>query len=393
MDFNLSPEHVDFRATVRAFAATRLKPLAASWDSDATPLPRDVRAELADLGLLGITLPERYGGTGAPLIFACLAIEELARVSQSAAWAVFEASVGPSRILERFGTPEQCERWLPAIVSGERTMALSISEANAGSAATDLRTSARIDGDEIVVDGAKQWCSGSTEASDYMVYVRMSDDPGARGIGAVVVPGDTPGLEFGPLRHYMGMRTIPHADMFFSDCRTPRQNLVLPAGSFSKLFEAFSIERIGNSCMSLGCAAAALDAAVAYVTERQQFGRELVEFQAIQTTIADMVMRVEAARMLVWRAASNAGTGIPSALESSVAKCYSNETAKFVCDSALGLMGATGYSDDNEVERHLRDSYGWPIAGGTPTMQRLRIASEFLGRRFDQRLGSKAGSV
>lgn len=392
MDFTLTGEETEFRATVRSFARTRLRPLVAAWDRDATPLPREIRGELAAMGLLGIALPERYGGTGAPLLFACLAIEELARVSQSAAWAVFEANVGPARILEQFVAEDLCERWLPPIIAGQRNMALSISEADAGSAATDLRTTARVEGREVVINGAKQWCSGSTDVSDYMVYVRASDEPGARGIGAAIVPADAPGLTFGPVRHYMGMRTIPHADMFFENCRVPLENLVLPAGSFSKLFRAFSIERIGNACMSLGLAADALDAATSYLTERQQFGRPLVEFQATQMALADMLMRIEATRLLIWRAACNAGNDIPTTLETSIAKCYANETAKYVCDAALGLMGATGYSDDQPVERHLRDSHGWPIAGGTPTMQRLRIASEFLGRRFEQRPPSRSAA-
>lgn len=393
MDFSLTDEQQRFKATIRDVARSEIRPHAQEWDRAAIPLPDGPRRKLAELGLVGITLPEAVGGSGAPLLYAVLAIEELARESQTAAWPVFEAAVGPARVIELFGTPEQRERWLPRIVRGDATMALAISEAHAGSAATDLSTCVeQVDGG-LIVNGSKQWCSGAGHADDYLVYARTAEAPGSRGIGAIVVPSDAPGLTFGPRRLHMGCRGIPHADMFFDDCRVPADFFITPTGGFRQLFAAFSIERVGNAAMSLGLASSCLDRVAEYVKQRHQFGRPLMDFQAVQLTLADMLMRTDAARLLVWRAAANAGNGIPDTLESSVAKCYANETARFVADAALNLMGATGYSTDESIERHVRDSYGWAIAGGTTTMQRIRITSELLGARFDQRAGGSNGGA
>lgn len=391
MNFRLDDEAAAFRDSTRRVARDIYRDMGAQLERDGTPLPAAERTRLAELGLLGITLPETYGGAGAPLLFAVLAIEELARESQTAAFPVFEAATGPARVIELFGSEEQRARWLPEIVAGRRTMAIAISEAEAGSAATDLRTTGRRDGGDIVVDGAKQWCSGAGHAELYLVYCRMSEAPGAAGIGAVVVERDTPGLEFGPRRHHMGFRGIPHADMFFSGCRVSERDVVVTPGGFRQLFSAFSIERLGNAAMSLGIAASALAIASEHVGVREQFGHPVLDFQAVQVALADMVMRTEAARLLLWRAASNAGSGAPEPLEASIAKCYANETARFVARTAMDLMGASGYSTERPLERHLRDSHGWAIAGGTPAMQRIRIASEFTGRRFDQRAGGSRG--
>jgi butyryl-CoA dehydrogenase len=236
-----------------------------------------------------------------------------------------------------------------------------------------------------VINGVKRWCSGAGHAEQYLVYVRLGDARGATGIGAVMVDRDTAGLTFGARENLMGWRGVHSADMFFDDVRVPVENLVIEKGGFKRLFTAFSIERLGNSTQSLALGQAALDRTAAYVQERRQFGKEIIEFQTVQAALADMVVQVEAARLLIWRAAVHAGTGPPVPLEASVAKCFANEMAKRVTDLAIQLHGGYGYSAEYEVERMHRDAHGWAIAGGTPTMQRIRIASEYLGRRFDQR--------
>ena len=381
----LTEEQRQLRSLAADLARDVYAPRAQEWDAAGIHLPREERKRLGELGLLGITLPEEYGGMGRPLIDALIVIEELAKATQVAAWPVFEATTGPARVIDMFGTAEQKRRWLPAVCSGESTVAVSISEPDAGSAATDMSTRARVDGDEIVIDGMKRWCSGAGYSEQYLVYVRLGEELGSRGIGAVVVDGDTPGLEFGPQERLMGFRGIGSADMFFNEVRIPRENLLVDKGGFSQLFTAFSIERLGNATMALAIGQTALDRSAHYVQERRQFGRPIAEFQLVQATIADMVMQVEAARLLIHRAAVSAGRGSPPALEASVAKCFANEMAKQVSDLGIQLHGGYGYSVEFDMERLHRDAHGWALAGGTTNIQRVRIASEYLGRRFGQR--------
>jgi butyryl-CoA dehydrogenase len=381
----LTDEQRDLKELAARVAAERYAPLAQQWDRDRTHFPAEERRRLGQLGLLGLTLPEEYGGGGRPLIDALIVQEAFAKVAPLAAWPVFEASTGPARVVHLFGTDEQRKRILPRVTSGEVIIAISISEPDAGSAATDARTRARIEGDEVVINGAKRWCSGAGHAEQYLVYVRLGDRPGGKGMGAVLVDRDTPGLTFGPQEELMGHRGVGSADMFFEDVRVPVENVIVPEGGFGQLFTAFSIERLGNSTMSLAIGQAALDRTARYVQERRQFGKEIVEFQTVQAALADMVVQVEAARLLIYRAALNAGFGAPNTLDASVAKCFANQMAKNVTDLAVQLHGGYGYSAEYEIERMLRDAHGWAIAGGTPSIQKTRIASEYLGRRFDQR--------
>jgi butyryl-CoA dehydrogenase len=385
ISFDLSPEQRQLRKLAEQVAHEIYDPKAAQWDADRTVLPPEEVRRLAGLGFLGITLPEEYGGSGGSLIDALIVIEELAKACRPAAFQVFEANVGPARVIEFFGTEEQQKSILPRVVCGELTMAIGISEPDAGSAATDMRTRARLDGDEYVITGTKRWISNGGHADLYLLYCRLTDQPGARGIGALIVSASAPGLTFGERERLMGWRGIPSADLVFDEVRVPAANLVVAAGGFSKLFGVFSIERLGNATMSLAIGQAALDRTVRYVQDRHQFGRPLVEFQNVHMTLADMRMQVEAARLLIYRAAATAGQGLPVPLEVSLAKCFANEMAKRVSDAAMQLHGGNGYTEEYGIERLHRDAHGWAIAGGTPAIQRIRIASEMFGRRFDQR--------
>jgi alkylation response protein AidB-like acyl-CoA dehydrogenase len=369
----------------RQVARERYAPRAAAWDAAREPFPHDERRYLGSLGLLGICLPERFGGSGAPLLHALVVIEELAKECRPAAFQVFEANTGPAQVLALLATEEQQSRFLPGIIAGEATMALAISEPDAGSAATDMTTRAKSTGGDFTVNGTKRWISNGGEADSYLVYTRLSDEPGARGIGAMIIEADRDGVSFGARERLMGFRGIPSADVIFDDVLVPGANLVVPAGGFGRLFKGFSIERLGNATMSLAIGQAALDRTVAYTQERQQFGKPLIEFQAVQMTLADMVLQVEAARLLIERAARRAGTGLPDPLEVSLAKCTANEMAKRVSDLAMQVHGGNGLTEEYGIERLHRDAHGWAVAGGTPTMQRIRIVSELLGRRFDQR--------
>lgn len=379
-------EYAEIRRLAAQVASEVYGPLAEQMDVDRTPISQEQRRQLGELGFLGIAHPEEYGGSGAPLAQALAVVEEFGKVCRPAAFQVFEANTGPAQVINHLGTPEQKERWLPAIISGEKTMAVGISEPDAGSAATDMRTTAKVTGATVVINGNKRWISNGGEADQYVVYCRLSDAPGAKGIGAVVVDKGTPGFEFGAGERLMGFRGIPSADLYFDNVEVPIENIVVPAGGFGKLFGVFSIERMGNTTMSLAIGQAALDKTLKYVQEREQFGKPLIEFQSIQVMVADMVLQVEAARLLRDQAAASVDAqGMPDPLKVSLAKCTANEMGKRVTDLAMQIHGGNGYTEEYGLERLHRDAHGWAIAGGTPAMQRIRIVSEVLGRKFDQR--------
>ena len=383
--FHLTQEQEQLRKLAAEVAREIYAPKAADWDANRTPLPDDEIKRLADLGFLGIAIPEEYGGQGGTLMDALIVMEELAKENRPAAWQVFEANTGPIRVLEFFGTEEQKQKYLPLSARGELSMAIGISEPDAGSAATDMKTRAVLEGDEWVINGNKRWISNGGHADHYLLYCRLNDEPGAKGIGAIIVPRDTPGFSAGAQEKLMGFRGIPSADLYFDNVRVPKENLVIEAGGFNRLFGVFSIERLGNSTMSLAIGQASLDRTKAYVEEREQFGRPIVEFQNVHMTVADMAVQVEAARLLIQRAAVNAGKDLPDAYEVSVAKCFANEMAKKVSDLAIQMHGGNGYTEEYGIERLHRDSHGWAIAGGTPAMQRARIATLLFGRSFNQR--------
>jgi alkylation response protein AidB-like acyl-CoA dehydrogenase len=385
MALDTDDAHREIRQLARQVARERYAPRAEEWDVGRVRFPRDERRYLGSLGFLGIALPEEFGGSGSPLLEALIVVEELAKECRPAAFQVFEANTGPAQVVNLLGSDDQRTRFLPQIVSGDATMAVAISEPEAGSAATDMTTRAKYTLGTYIVNGSKRWISNSSEADYYLVYARLTDEPGAKGLGAIIVEKDRAGVTFGAQERLMGFRGIPSADIYFDDVEVPEENLLIGAGGFRKLFTGFSIERMGNATMSLGIAQAALDRTIDYVQTRQQFGKPLIEFQSVQLTLADMVLQVEQARQLVYRAALNAGRGLPDPLEVSLAKCTSNEMAKWVTDLAMQLHGGNGYTEEYGLERLHRDAHGWALAGGTPTMQRIRIVSELLGRKFDQR--------
>ena len=385
MDFRLSEEQQALQAAAREFARGEMTAVAEETEREARPLSRDWVKRYAEMGFLGVNIPTRYGGLGLGNVDALLVLEEFAKISSAVAFPIFESVVGPVRALEHFADDALKDRVIPAVCRGEMMVAVAMSEPDAGTALTDLRTRAEVRGDRIVVNGAKRWCSGGGHSDAYLVYCRLSETPGAKGIGAVYVEGDTPGLTFGEQEQLMGFRGVPESDLYFDEVSVPADHLVVAAGGFPKLMRAFDLERCGNATMALGQAAAALDDALVWVQERRQFGKPIVEFQAVQLKLAEMAMRVEAARLLVHRAAQNAEGGLPSVLDSSIAKVVSNEAAREVTSMGVQLMGGYGYSREYPMERRMRDAWGWGIAGGTIDIQKVNIASALVGRRFDQR--------
>ncbi len=385
MDFQLTAEQRELQEAARRYARDKLPKLAAEIERTGHPPSHELIKEYAAQGFLGINVPEQYGGLGLGNLEALIVLEEFAKISSAIAFPVFESCVGPVRAIERFASESLKQRVVPKVCSGDLVVAVSMSEPQAGSALTDLTTRAERRGDRIVINGTKRWCSGGDHADGYVVYCRMSDDPGAKGIGAVYVERGTRGMTFGAQESLMGFRGVPSSDIYFDQCEIPLDNVVVPAGGFKKLMEAFDLERCGNATMALGQASGALEEVLEYVQEREQFGKPIIDFQAVQIRLAEMRIRVDAARLLIWRAASNAQDGLPSVVESSVAKCFANEISREVCGHAVQLMGGYGYSKDYPMERRLRDAWGWGIAGGAIDIQKVNIASAMAGRRFDQR--------
>jgi alkylation response protein AidB-like acyl-CoA dehydrogenase len=385
MDFRLTDDQRALQESARRFAQNELPKLAVEIEETSHPVPHDWLKRYGEMGFLGVNTCSDLGGLGLSHFDAFLVMEEFARVSVGVAFPIFECCAGPVRIVERLGHPSLRERVVPKVVSGDMLVAISMSEPDAGTALTDLRTRARIEGDTIVIDGSKRWCSGAGHSEGYVVFCRFDGAPGAKGIGAVFVDKDTPGLTFGPQEQLMGFHGVPSADMTFENVRVPREHLLVGPGGFSSLMGLFNIERLGNATMALGVAAGALEYVTAYVQERKQFGKPIVDFQAVQIRLAEMAIKVEASRLLIHRAAANAEQGLPNAREASIAKCYANEITREVTATALQLMGGYGYAKEYGMERRLRDSFGWGIAGGAIDIQKVNIAAELVGRRFDQR--------
>jgi alkylation response protein AidB-like acyl-CoA dehydrogenase len=385
MDFRLSEEQLQLQQAARSFVHNELSEVARSIEESSEPLSDHWLRRLGEMGFLGINIGSDLGGMGLGNVDALVVIEEFAKVHPAIAFPVFESCVGPVRAIERFGSESLKRRVIPAVCRGELVVAVAMSEPDAGTALTDLKTSARTEGDDVVLNGTKRWCSGGGHAGGYLVYCRFDGIATARGVGAVYVEKTRQGMSFGAREQFMGFRGVYTSDIFMDEVRVPRDHVIVPAGGFAKLMEAFDLERCGNATMCLGIATSALEDVLGYTQERKQFGKALIEFQAVQLKLAEMAMQVEAARLLIYKAATGAAAGFPSILDSSLAKCFANEMVRDVCGKALQLMGAYGYSKQFAMERRLRDAWGWGIAGGAIDIQKVNIAAALVNRRFSQR--------
>jgi len=385
MDFSLSEDQRALQESVRKFATSELSDIAVEVEKSGESPGPGVMKKFADMGYLGVNLPTELGGQGLGHLEAVIVMEEIAKISSPLAFPVFESSFGPLLAVVHFAPDELKQRIVPQVCAGEMIVAVAMSEPNAGTALTDLTTKAEAVGDEIVITGNKRWCSGAGHSGAYVVYCRMSDAPGAHGIGAVLVEKDRAGVSFGKPEFHMGLRGVQSADIFFDNVRVPAGNQIVPAGGFKQLMEAFDLERCGNTTMSLAIAQSALDYVLEYVQERHQFGKPIVDFQAVQLHLAEMKMKCDAARLLLYRAITNASTGLPTVGESSIAKCYANEIARDVTGKAVQLMGGYGFSTEYPIEQKMRDAWAWGIAGGTIDIQKVNIAASMVGRRFSQR--------
>ena len=385
MDFVLSEEQQLMINTIHKMGdRENFRELAARID-ESGEFPFHLVEKFADMGLLGMALSTEYGGGGLPSLTAVLAIEELAKYSAVIAMPVFEANVGPVRVIDLFGTEAQKRSIIPGVCKGEFSVSVGMTEPNSGSDLTSLSTKTVDKGGHLVLNGRKTFISGGGEASHYLVYTRFGDVPGYKGIGAVILEKGTPGFSFGKQEAFMGLRGMPSCDLIFEDVKIPRENVIIQPGDFKKLMMTFDIERCGNAAMCLGIAGGALDAAKRYATEREAFGRPICEFQAIQFLVVEMAMKVDAARLLVYRAATGAGKGLPSSCGGCLRKCFANEMVVEVTNKAMEVFGGYGYSKEFPIERMLRDGRAWGIAGGTLQMLKITIAGMLFGKRFDQR--------
>jgi hypothetical protein len=288
---------------------------------------------------------------------------------------------GPIRTFAEYGTPQQKARWLPKLLGGGMVMSLGMSEPGAGSAVTDLVTSAKPDGSHYVLNGTKLFSTFSPDAAIFLIYVRYG--PGLSGIGSVIVERDTPGFKVGQPSAFMSGEQW--CELHFDNCRIPVENVLLGPGGFKKQMSSFNVERIGNATRSLAFGRYAYNKAREHAMTREQFGRPLCEFQGLQWKFAEMAIKLEAAQLLLYRAATNADRDLPSAYETAVAKAACNVTGFEVASEALQTMGATGYSRETLVEYCMRRCRGWMIAGGSVEILKNRIAEHVFDRRFDQR--------
>jgi alkylation response protein AidB-like acyl-CoA dehydrogenase len=380
MNFDFSEEQNLFAESVRKFAQAHLAKDALKRAHDPR-FPFDVAKLMSEQGLMGITIPEKDGGVGGTLMDAVIAIEQVALVCPRSADVVQFGNFGPIRTFAEYATPEQKQKWLPALLSGGAVMSLGMTEPAAGSAVTELTTSARQDGNHYVINGSKLFSTFSPDAKVFLVYVRYA--PGLGGIGSVLVERDTPGFTVGTPSSFMSGEEW--SELHFENCRIPAENVLLGPGGFKKQIAGFNVERLGNSARSLALGRYAYNTARDYCLTREQFGRPLCEFQGLQWKFADMAIKLEAAQLLLYRAAVNADRGLPSAYETAVAKAACNQAGFEVSHEAVQAMGALGYSREALVEYCMRRCRGWMIAGGSIEMLKNRIAEHVFDRRFDQR--------
>jgi len=380
MDFAFSEQQTAFRDAVRGFAERHLAAGALARAHDDS-YPWDVSRLMAEQGLLGITIPEADGGQGGTLMDAVIAIETVASVCPRSADVVQAGNFGPIRVLAEYGSDEQKQRVLAPLLAGEKVIAVAMTEPEAGSAVTDLKTMATPDGEGFRIDGSKVFTTHGRYADYLLAYVRYGR--GVDGIGSVLIERGMEGFRTGePVRFLSGEEWV---QIYFDGVHVGRENVVLGEGGFRKQIAGFNVERIGNSARALALGRHAYELAREHALTRQQFGRPLCEFQGLQWKFADMKIALDAAQLLLYRAAANADKGFPSAEETSIAKAACNRTGFEVASEAMQIMGGAGYSESSLAEYCFRRTRGWMIAGGSPEMMKNRIAEIIFERRFSQR--------
>lgn len=380
MDFDLTEEQHLLYETVRNYAVNELSPDKVQR-AHSGGYPWDVAAKIGEMGLLGLTIPAELGGMGGTVVDAIIAIQAVAEGCPRSADVVQAGNFGAIRTFAEYATDEQRARFLPRLLSGEAIMSVGMTEPDAGSAVTELRTSATPDGNGYRINGSKVFGTNSDDAEVFLVYVRYG--PGVGGIGSVLIERDAEGLEIGSPSAFMNGESW--SQLYFEDCPVPAENVLLGPGGFKKQISGFNVERLGNSARSVAVGRHAFVEARNHALERHQFGRPLAEFQGLQWKFAEMELKLESAQLLLMRAAHNALTGLPSAHDTALAKLACNEAGFFSANEAMQVMGALGFSEESIVQYCVRRCRGWMIAGGSVEILKNRIAEGVFDRRFDQR--------
>jgi alkylation response protein AidB-like acyl-CoA dehydrogenase len=378
MFFRLSDEQRAIRDAVRTFAEHEIAPNAAHWDEESY-FPREILRPLADMGLAGLLASEDLGGTSIPRLTAALIYEELGRADMATAvWLSVHNMV--TGLVQRFGDDGQRRRWVPRLAAGELLGAFALSEAHAGSDAANIRCAAQRDDDGYVLSGTKFWVTNAGEADLYTVFARTSGRSGARGVSAFIVEKDTPGFSIGKRERKMGLHSSPTGELVFESCRVPAANRLGGEGEGLKVaLSSLDGGRVNIGAITTGVAQAALEVATRYAAERNAFGKPIGTFEGIQFLLADMAMKIEASRLLVYEAAFKLDEGEPATQHSAMAKCFATDAAMQVTTDAVQVLGGAGYVCDWPVERYMRDVKVGQIFEGTNQIQRLVIARALLG--------------
>lgn len=378
MNFNLENEYSMIRTMYRDFAEKEVKPIAAEIDEEER-FPEETVGKLARFGFLGIPIPKEYGGQGADNLAYAIAVEELGRVCGTTSVIVSaHTSLCAVPILE-FGTEEQKQKYLVPLAKGEKLGAFGLTEPNAGTDASGQQTTAILDGEEYILNGSKIFITNAGYADTYVIMAMTDKSQGTRGISAFIVEADTPGFTIGKKEKKLGIRGSATCELIFENCRIPQENLLGKLGKgFSIAMKTLDGGRVGIASQALGIAQGAFDETVSYVKERKQFGRALSKFQNTQFELADMNTKLEAARLLVYKAAFRKDQKLPYAPDAARAKLYAAEVAMEITTKAVQLHGGYGYIREYPVERMMRDAKITEIYEGTSEVQKMVIAADVL---------------
>lgn len=380
MDFRLSDEQLQMQEMVRKFARQELMPMAAELDQTCR-FPRESFDKMGELGLLGLLVPEEYGGMGQSVVTFCVVMEEIAYACAATALSFLAHSVLVAYNLSQNGSEEQKKKYLPDLCSGKKLGSLCITEPGAGSDALGMQTFGVKEGDHWVVNGSKTFITNAPVADLFLVYVRTDKNDRNKGISQFIIERDFPGLSTGQPFHKMGNRASPTSEVFFNNCIVPDANVVKgPNQALGILMGNLDVERTVGGIMGVGGAQAALDKAIKYSREREQFGQPIIMFEMMLEKVANMATEIDAARLLAYRAAWLSDQGIRCSAESSMAKLFGSEMADRATHQAVQMLGGYGYMQEYDVERMMRDAKLGTLGAGTSEIQRLIIAKEIVKR-------------
>lgn len=378
MDFTLSKEHEMARTLFRDFAQNEVKPLAQEVD-ETEEFPAGTVEKMNKLGFMGIPMPKEYGGQGCDSLTYAMCIEELSKVCGTTGVIVSAHTSLGAEPIRKFGTPDQKEKYLTPLAKGEKLGAFGLTEPGAGTDASGQQTKAVLDGDHYILNGSKIFITNGGKADTYIVFAMTDKSRGTKGISAFIVEKDFEGFSIGTKEKKMGIRGSSTTELIFQDCIVPKENLLGQEGKgFGVAMTTLDGGRIGIAAQALGLAAGALETTISYVKERKQFGRSIAQFQNTQFQLADMHTKVEAARLLVYKAAIAKDTQKKFSLEAAIAKLYAAEAALEVTNKAVQLHGGYGYTREYDVERMMRDAKITEIYEGTSEVQRMVISANIL---------------